>query len=235
MTQRSDPGRVRPLNQDAVSCTSDPSGRRGHLLLIADGMGGEKAGEVASRIAVDVVAEVYFAADLPPAEALRAALREANARIHHAAARPERRGMGTTCSALALRDGEAWTAHVGDSRIYRLRRGALERLTRVHSLWAQHVSEQGISPAHRAGQNILMRTLGNPGEIEIDVGPPLELQDGDRFVLCSDGLWDLVTDPEIAAAAEHTSIDTACESLVDLANARGGHDNISVVLVHVAG
>jgi protein phosphatase len=141
--------------------------------------------------------------------------------------------MGTTCSALALREGSSWTAHVGDSRIYRLRRGALERLTRVHSLWADHVSAHGVSPARRAGQNMLTRTLGAPGEIEIDLANAGAIEAGDRFVLCSDGLWGLVTDPEIASTAGRAAIEEACGALIDLANQRGGTDNVSVIVVHV--
>ena len=233
MTHRTDRGRVRTGNEDAVYCGADPSGRRGALMVLADGLGGANAGEVASRLAVESVVENYFASAHPPGAALRDALGEANRRVFAAAQAPETNGMGTTCSALVLAGNHASVAHVGDSRIYVLREGELQRLTRAHSLWAEQVSRNAVSPAVRVGQNVLTRVLGVPEDIEVDLTPALEVRHGDRFVLCSDGLWSVVTDPEIADTLHRGTLETACHELVDLANARGGPDNVSVILAHV--
>src|SRR5262249_55889304 len=146
MTQQSDRGRVRASNQDALYCGADPSGLRGHLMIVADGMGGANAGEVASRLAVETVVGSYFASLEPSDAALRQAFVEANRQVFRAAQAPEQSGMGTTCSALALRGPSACIAHVGDSRIYHLRGDDLRRLTRGHSLWAEEVERSGISP-----------------------------------------------------------------------------------------
>ena len=232
MTHRSDRGRVRPDNEDAVYCGVDPDGRRGYLMVIADGLGGADAGEVASRLAVESVVESYFRSQGSACAALRESLLEANRRVFCAGREPAKTGMGTTCSALVLRDGHACLAHVGDSRIYQLRNGYLQRLTRTHSLWAEQV-ERGFSPAARAGQNVLTRVIGVPGEVAVDVVEDIDLMDGDRFLLCSDGLWGVVTDPEIAATMEVNGVEASCGRLVGLANERGGPDNVSVIVAEL--
>lgn len=234
MTQRSDPGRVRPENQDAVYCGADPAGRRGHLMVLADGMGGANAGEIASRMAVDSVVESYFGSSGPPSPALRDALVEANRRIFEAAQAPETNGMGTTCSALVVLDKAAYLAHVGDSRIYHLREGHLQRLTRSHSLWAEQVERGVVSPATRAGQNVLTRVVGVPEPLEPDVLDGLGVRRGDRFLLCSDGLWGVVTDPELASTMEKYGVEESCQALLGLANERGAPDNVSVILAELS-
>jgi len=233
MTHLSDTGRVRSGNEDSVLCVADPTGNRGSLLVVADGMGGAAGGEVASRIAIETVAEVYFGSPSSPDESLGEALREANRRIHRAAFEKGRRGMGTTCSALALVAGQAAVAQVGDSRVYRYRGGDLSRLTRVHSVWAEAVSTQRIAPSVRDGQNVLTRALGGDGEIEVDVIAGVGVEGGDIYLLCSDGLWGQVTDAELAWALEHLEAKDACAHLVTLANDRGGPDNVTVALGHV--
>lgn len=236
MAHLSDRGRVRARNEDAVLCAPDPETRRGHLLVVADGMGGAEAGEVASRMAVTTVAEVYFASEAGPAgptEALVAAVVEANRRIFAASKEPGKKGMGTTCTAVAIADGGVAVAHVGDSRAYRLRRKHLERLTRVHSVWAEQVAHGRTSPANRAGQNVLTRALGVDGRIEAEARDGLVAEGGDRFLLCSDGLWGLVTDPEIAWALLNKEAEAACQYLVGLANERGGPDNVTVAMAEI--
>jgi len=231
--EMSDVGLVRSRNQDAVLCRADPTGARGVLLVVADGMGGQAAGEVASRMAVDTVADVYFGATDAPAAVLHQALTEANRRIAAASVeRADARGMGTTCVALAVIDGSACVLHVGDSRAYHLRGSALARLTRDESVWAAQV-RAGESPANAYGRNQLVQAVGT--EIELELQPPCEvaIEVGDRFLLCSDGLWGVVTDPELAAVAADADLDEACRRLVALANARGGQDNVTVVLAEV--
>lgn len=226
-----DPGRVRAENEDAFVHLKHPDPDRGYLIAIADGMGGASAGEVASRIAVDTLSEAYLAGDGPLPELLSRALEQANERINQAG----RAGhmMGTTCTALVMANGEAHVAHIGDSRAHRIRAGALARLTSVHSVWAERVRDGVISPAVTSGRNVLTRALGPEPEVTPDLVVGLDVEVGDRFVLCSDGLWGLVTDPEILAIVRGCSLQEACRRLVDLANERGGPDNITVLVAEV--
>ena len=231
--EATDVGLVRSRNQDAVLCRADPTGARGVLLVVADGMGGQAAGEVASRMAIDAVADVYFASAEAPATALRQGLAEANRRIVEAnAVQAEERGMGTTCVAVAVHGGRACALHVGDSRAYHLRGPVLVRLTRDESVWAEHV-RAGASPAQLYGRNQLLQAVGMEAELELQPPSELACQPGDRVLLCSDGLWGLVTDPELAAVAGAGDLAGACQRLVALANARGGSDNVSVVLAEI--
>lgn len=232
--EATDVGRVRARNQDATLCRADPAGARGVLLIVADGMGGQAAGEVASRMAVERVAAAYFAAAGPPAEALHDALVAANQEIAAAgAALDDARGMGTTCVAAAVVQGAAWVAHAGDSRAYHLRGGHLVRLTRDESVWANHV-RAGESPSALYGRNQLTQAVGTESALDLQPACEVPLAPGDRLLLCSDGLWGLVTDPELAAVASTGDLDTACRHLVAMANARGGPDNVTVVLAEVA-
>jgi len=231
-----DIGRVRSTNEDSVLCRPHPSAAGGHLMILADGLGGTDAGEVASNIAVHTVAEVYFASGAGGRGALQQALAEANARIYRTAReRPDTQAMGTTCTVLALENGQAWVAHVGDSRAYWIHEGMLTRLTQVHSVWAERVAAGGnrASPSNPEGRNMLTRAIGIEPEVTPDVSDPIDVAVGDRFVLCSDGLWGLVTDPEILAIVQANGDEDACQHLIQLANARGGHDNITVVVAEV--
>lgn len=200
-------------------------------MVVADGMGGSEAGEVASRIAVDTLSQAYLADDGPLADLLPAALARANERIYRAGQAGH--AMGTTCTAVVVVEGHAHIGHVGDSRAHRIRGDALTRLTSVHSVWAERVCEGGISPAITSGRNVLTRALGPEPQVTPDVVTGLDVAVGDRFVLCSDGLWGLVTDPEILAIVRTCSPQAACRRLVDLANERGGPDNVTVLVAEV--
>lgn len=238
---QTDPGCVRDANEDAGRHfqPQDPSllDRRGALTIVADGMGGHAAGEVASRIAVETVGRIYYEADGAPQEALRRAFCEANLRIYETSlADQSMRGMGTTCTALALCDGRAFIAHVGDSRAYLLRAGRLNLLTEDHSAVMEMVRQGIISreeARHHADKNVITRALGTTPEVEVSLlDPPLKVRVGDLFLLCSDGLYDLVEESEIerillAARNPHD----AGEKLIATARARGGHDNITVGIV----
>lgn len=223
------PGRARATNQDSLGYfeTADTALTRGRLFILADGMGGEAAGDVASRLAVDVVARAYF--EHPgeePARALERSVMAANQAIHAQGAAAENlRGMGTTCTALVLRGARAWIAHVGDSRAYRLQDGRLERLTTDHSL-----AHRGPSYAH-----VLTRALGVQPAVEVDlIAVSTTVRAGDVFLLCSDGLWGQVGDEDIAAIlAAEADLQLASQRMVDMANMRGGPDNISVIVVRV--
>jgi protein phosphatase len=221
-------GRVRANNQDWIGYfgASDDGPAKGRLFVLADGMGGEAGGEVASRLAVDVIAKAYFEnPSEEPATALQRSVTVANQAIHaQAAASEELRGMGTTCTALILCGSRAWVAHVGDSRAYRIRDGHVEQLTSDHSL-----AHRGAAYAH-----ILTRALGVQPEVDVDVIHVPGARPGDVFLLCSDGLWGQVGEADLAATLrEHLDLQIASQRMVDMANMRGGPDNISVIVARI--
>lgn len=239
---RSDRGCVRTHNEDQGRSVHpgnpDTLRAKGLLVLVADGMGGHAAGEVASATAADVIAQVYYASPDTPPNALHEAFVEANRVIYTGAQAQEgREGMGTTCTALVVRGNEAWAAHVGDSRLYRSRADHIERLTEDHSVVSEMVRDGLITEEEARThdqRNVITRALGIRADVEPTVREtPLPLQDGDVFLLSSDGLYDLVGEDEIGALLQQDDIHAAASGLVTLANERGGHDNITVGLVRV--
>ena len=231
----SDTGRQRSSNQDLYGESRAPDGSR--VLIVADGMGGHAGGETASRIAVETVCARVEGASQAPELALRDALAEANRAIfERARGDAGLAGMGTTGVALWFGPGGASAvAHVGDSRAYRLRGGRLERLTEDHSLVAE-LQRRGLLSEEQAAvhprRNELLRSLGIDPEVEVDVAP-VELEPGDCFLLCSDGLCGVLADDEIAAVLAREAPEQAARSLVDGANERGGPDNITVQIARV--
>lgn len=239
---RSDTGRHRPANEDCgqVIRPADAPRRttKGMLALVADGMGGHAAGEVASRMAADTIRRVYYAHDGRPHQALKDAFEQANRDVHRTAQEDERlRGMGTTCTALVVRNGQAFSAHVGDSRLYLLRQGRLRRLSEDHSLVAEMLREGLLTEddaRHHEDRNVITRALGLRATVDVALwAEPFAVQAGDRFVLCSDGLYDLVDEDDIAAIVAREAPYEAGAQLVDLANARGGYDNITVGVIRI--
>jgi protein phosphatase len=240
----SDLGMRRTNNQDSISAiiTDDVStwASRGHLLIVADGMGAHAAGELASKIAVDNIPHTYFKLrDLYPPAALRQAIRDANIAIHtKGQSSIGFQGMGTTCSCLVLLPHGALVAHIGDSRVYRLRGRMLEQLTFDHSLvWEMAAAgkmKEADVPAY-IPKNVITRSLGPHATVHIDLEGPYSAQAGDIFLLCSDGLSGQVTDEELGAILQSLPPEEAVETLVDLANFRGGPDNISVIVAQVVG
>ncbi|MGE5529247.1 MAG: Stp1/IreP family PP2C-type Ser/Thr phosphatase [Patescibacteria group bacterium] len=221
-----DSGRQRPNNQDAY-------GHRNGLFLVADGMGGYRGGEVASSIAVQCL--ISQASGSEPLAEMKAGFAAANLAIQeHAASRPECEGMGTTVAALYLTPGLGYLAHIGDSRIYRLRQGELEILTRDHSLVAELVRQGSLSAEEARNhprRSILTRALGTTEEPQVEYAE-VDLADGDTFLLCTDGLTTEVTDTEIASIlASGKSPRAKARQLVDLANRHGGSDNITAIVV----
>ncbi len=211
----------------------------GVLLVIADGMGGANAGEVASQLAAAAVLETYreLGAD-DPAAALGQAITRANAVVHEQASQnPEQRGMGTTCTAVAIRGDRLWLAHVGDSRAILVRGESFRRLTHDHSLVAELVERGHLTPEEALTdprRNQLTRCVGAAPETEADVMELVErLVPGDTIVLCSDGLHGLVTEGEIAMIAGDRAPGEGCDELIALANERGGPDNITVLIARV--
>jgi serine/threonine protein phosphatase PrpC len=236
--EQSDVGLRRAANQDAKAVLAPWSAeqyrRRGWLFVVADGMGAHAAGETASALAAEYVPLVYekHAAGSPPL-ALRLGIEQANAEIHsRGEASPDLKGMGTTCTALVIVPRGVIVGHVGDSRAYRVRAGTIEQLSRDHSLaWEieakKAAGEQGLPDVPR---NVITRSLGPHARVEVDLEGPFGIEDGDVFVLCSDGLSGQVADEEIGALAAGLPPTRAAEALVGLTLARGAPDNVTVIV-----
>ena len=240
----SDIGSRRLNNQDsqAVVLASGPEKwrRRGHLFMVADGMGAHAAGELASKLATDTIPLTYHKLnDRAPPDALREAIEDTNRIIHaRGEASGDFRGMGTTASVLVLLPQGALIAHVGDSRVYRLRQGHLEQLTFDHSLvWELRAAEKtaGRKVPDYVPKNVITRSLGPNPTVQIDLEGLFSIEVGDVFLLCSDGLSGQVSDEEIGKVLCCLPTEEAVRSLADLANLRGGPDNITVVVAGVTG
>jgi protein phosphatase len=242
----SDVGLTRAHNEDSFRC--DP---KLQIYVVADGMGGHSHGEVASRIAVDTVVEfierssdgdVTWPSGYDPdldrnANRLHAAIRVAHERVLRAIdGDAALSGMGTTLVGCVVADSKAVLAHVGDSRAYRMRDGALEQLTEDHT-WVHEQVLAGFLSAEQARnhplKNVVTRALGGETDVEIEV-QEIDLRAGDRLLLCSDGLTTMLSDAEIAerlgAKLPHEWI---CRNLIDDANSKGGLDNVTVLLIAV--
>ena len=223
-------GLVRSNNQDSLHPTSSGSSEETTLLMVADGMGGHVAGEVASRIAVDTAKEIVGTPGMRVVGANNAILLEV-------ADNQELAGMGTTLTLVEMGDdGYGRFAHVGDSRAYRFRNGVLEQLTDDHTVVAEYIAAGKIRPEDAAThpqRNMITRALGLTQNLVVDeFEEPLE--DGDRFLLCSDGVNSMLDTDQIARLLGSGTAEEAAWSLVEAANAAGGHDNISVLVVDVS-
>jgi len=213
--------------------------RKGRLAVIADGMGGHEGGQEASRLAVETVREVYdqVVGDDPQA-ALLESLAAAHTRIQdYAEQHPAFQGMGTTCTALVLRGRQLYFAHVGDSRLYLVRDARVLRLTRDHS-YVGRLVESGIVRAEDAEKHpqrhILTAALGAGREVAIDSAEQaVTLLEGDDLLLCTDGLWSVVTEEELETAVTTNTPSECCAALVKLARQRGGPDNITLQVLRV--
>jgi serine/threonine protein phosphatase PrpC len=239
---RTDVGMRRAANQDSQAvrmCTDyDEWSRCGHLFVVADGMGGHAVGDLASRIAVDTLPHAYFKRDADTIETrLRSAILAANKAINdRGRENREFEGMGTTCSVLSLSERGALVGHVGDSRVYRIRRGQIEQLTFDHSLqWEMirigRATAENVELFHP--RNVITRCLGPDAQVQVDVEGPFSVEAGDFFLLCSDGLTNHVTDVEIGQIVASLPPSESSRLLINLANCRGGSDNCTVVVVAV--
>ncbi|HEX5033429.1 MAG TPA: Stp1/IreP family PP2C-type Ser/Thr phosphatase [bacterium] len=221
------------------------------LYMVADGMGGHLGGEYASKLAVSTVEDVLRnlrfdpdatqirgvnEEDSDPGNQLSHAIREAGRRIHDQALFDENlRGMGTTAVAVLFQSPHLYIANVGDSRAYLVRNGKIEQVTEDHSLVSEQVKAGMISASDARGhklKNIITRSVGYQEEVDCDV-VRREAKHGDKLLLCSDGLSNLVEDSEIEQIIEKYDLHEACEKLVNSANSRGGDDNITVVILQV--
>ncbi|HTY48978.1 MAG TPA: Stp1/IreP family PP2C-type Ser/Thr phosphatase [Steroidobacteraceae bacterium] len=244
---QTDTGKVREHNEDTIANDPDIG-----LMVLADGMGGYNAGEVASGIAVktilNLVRESVEREDLGahdagsgmsrPSIILRDAIQRANKIIYQTArAQPQCEGMGTTVVSALMYDNRICVAHVGDSRLYRLRADKFEQVTMDHSLLQELVDRGFYSPeeAQRAAnKNYVTRALGVEPNVEVEI-QEVPVQKGDFYVLCSDGLSDMVEDDDIhlTISTFGANLDTVAKQLIQLANDNGGRDNVSVVMAHV--
>jgi len=239
----SDVGCQRENNEDSYlywePADDEEFQRKGRLAVIADGMGGHEGGQEASRMAVETVREVYDQALLDdPQAALVESFVAAHGRIQDFAEQhPAFQGMGTTCTALVLRGTQLYFAHVGDSRLYLIRGARIVRLTRDHS-YVGRLVESGIVRAEDAEKHpqrhILTAALGAGRELAVD-GPEqsVALQEGDDLLLCTDGLWSVVTEEELETAVSGNNPAECCAVLVKLARQRGGPDNITLQVLRV--
>lgn len=224
-----DTGRQRRANEDSHLA-------RAPLFVVADGMGGAQAGEVASRLAIESF-QAGLSAGGSPEAALAALAEEANARIHELShSHAEQAGMGTTLTAVYVGEREISIAHVGDSRAYRLREGRLERLTDDHSLVDELMRQGRLTPEEaleHPQRSVITRALGPEGSVEVDTRS-YSARDGDLYLLCSDGLTTMVPEERLAEILiAHPSLREAGEALIAAANEAGGRDNITVVLLRL--
>lgn len=229
-----DRGQFRPSNEDAFGYLMDAG-----VFVVCDGMGGAAAGEVASHASVEAFLGIYSsprdseAVDQPTL--LREAIAAANEAVYTLAEEDIRlRGMGTTLVALLVEERRAWVAHVGDSRCYRMRKGTLERLTEDHSLVDEQVRRGQITAAEAANsplRNVITRAIGSHGSVTPEIAE-VDVRSGDVLLLCSDGLVREVSDRQIGEVLQAaTSVEAACEQLIDAANTNGGKDNITCLVV----
>jgi PPM family protein phosphatase len=236
---QTDVGLRRSHNQDShaalPAADADQWHERGHVFVVADGMGAHAVGELASKLAADSIPHIYSKhAHEGPVSALRRAFVEANLSIHNRGqANKEFLGMGTTGTALVLRPEGAWVGHVGDSRAYRVRNSVIEQLSFDHSLVWELARRQRKSPEELEGvpSNVIIRSLGPEALVQVDVEGPHRLEPGDAFVLCSDGLSGPVEDRDIGAIVSNLPPTEASALLIHLANLHGGPDNITAMVV----
>jgi PPM family protein phosphatase len=242
-----DLGRVRSNNEDAFRIVEPLN-----LFILSDGMGGEAHGEIASSLAVDTIEKICSASKVDfgvtltgtagenwsePTRVLQNAVFQANFSIYQSSQEhPEQRGMGATLTAGWIEGSKLSLAHVGDSRAYLLRTGNLQQLTNDHSLVAEQVRRGIITPLQAEEsemQSVLLRALGAHPEVDVDVDE-FDLFPRDVLLLCSDGLTRMVTEPEIAGTLQaETDPEKAAQKLVDLANERGGLDNVTVIVARL--
>jgi protein phosphatase len=227
-----DVGQRRDHNEDAFVTFEAEDGAV--VLIVADGMGGHLAGEVASAIAIEVLQRELTQPAADPPGVLKAAIELANQEIWAEAERDhEKTGMGSTIVAAIVVGNQAYLANAGDSPAYLVRAGLAEQITRDHGLVAEQI-EAGLireeDADHHPFRHILTRCLGAEGTVEVELYPPRQLQDGDVLILCSDGLTEHVRKRELGALVTADDTDEVARDLVAVANQRGGHDNITVVV-----
>jgi serine/threonine protein phosphatase PrpC len=235
---KSDKGKVRKANEDSFS--NSKLKNDDYLFIVADGMGGHRAGDVASRLGVQTFLEYYKQLrgnETPISEAMTLSLKEANATILRKATSDfSKKGMGTTFSALSISGNQAYIVHVGDSRIYLIRDSKIVRRTTDHTFVERMVMEGRITEEEariHPQRNILYMSLGAKENMVLDVIDRFEIYDGDIFVMCSDGLNNMVSDNIIKEYALSFYPERSTKELIKLANENGGMDNVTVQVIHI--
>jgi protein phosphatase len=234
-TGLTDPGLIRSVNQDAYYI--DPDGR---FFIVADGMGGHAGGQEASRIATEAIQRhlaAHWLTDESAAVLLETALLKANqAILQDQSSHPERSDMGTTAVVLIVRDEQFWCAHIGDSRLYRLRGPKIEQITEDHTWVAKAMKGGDITPEQarqHPWRHVLSQCLGREDLRQMDI-QPVDVQTGDRLLLCSDGLTEELSDHSIASHLKSIrAAEKAAIALINAAKDKGGRDNITVVIVTI--
>jgi protein phosphatase len=240
VTSCTDAGLVRSFNEDSLAASAELG-----LMVLADGMGGYKAGDVASQLAIGVLVQEIkqfrngqAGTTAALAQSVSAAIKKANTAIFKTAtADANYQGMGTTLVMMALAGNRAVIAHVGDSRLYRLRKDRLELITRDHSVLQEQVTQRMISAEEAKlshNRNLVTRALGVEATVELELQEEPVLP-GDIYLLCSDGLNDMVDDADIELVLRSlkANLPLAAQQLVMIANDHGGHDNVSVILAKI--
>jgi serine/threonine protein phosphatase PrpC len=233
----SDIGKKRTANEDYFGLYE---GIYGNLIVVCDGMGGNKGGYRASRLAVETIKEEFDkikGINYDPKVVLKEAMIQADIKMKkESAENVELKEMGSTAVILLIKEGEAYTAHIGDSRIYMIREGNIHQLTKDHSL-VQQMIDGGIITAERAkdhpNKNVIVRSLGADGSSEPEIAEPFQVFKNDYYILCSDGLTAYVDEYELQEIVTTNSPQVSCSKLINIANERGGKDNITVQIVKV--
>ena len=232
----SDVGRVREVNEDYFGSFH---GKFGELLIVCDGMGGHKGGETASRLAVETIKNHFenLNSDYDVKLELQNALTAANIKLVETARKDKSlAGMGSTAVIVLFKNGLAYTANLGDSRIYLVRDKKIKQLTTDHSLVQQMIDSDMLSTEEAENhpkKNVITKSLGREGEAEPDIFEPIKLHKNDKFILCTDGLTNYVKDREILDIAANNPVQQAAGKLIDMANEKGGSDNITVQIAEV--
>ena len=243
---QTDVGRVRAGNEDSYKVLSGKKSPLGidALLIVADGMGGHAAGEVASRMAVDGIVSLITGPDSSPSiegqgylKFLCGIVQQVNNTVFQASQDEDKRGMGTTCTMAVVRGDQLFVSHVGDSRAYLLRAGSLHQITQDHS-WVEEQVAQGTLGREEArdhpNRNIITRAVGLEPQVKVD-GYLVSLADQDILLLCSDGLTTMIEDSQITEILSDHGPAEACRALISAANSQGGHDNITVAIARATG
>jgi serine/threonine protein phosphatase PrpC len=239
-----DVGAVRTSNEDSVSVVIPEELRqlreKGVLAVVADGMGGHEGGEVASGIAVTRVGERYYKERGDPQESLLRAFEAANHEIYeHARKHSKLAGMGTTCTAVAVVNGMAYSAHVGDSRVYLVRSEQIYCMTEDHSATMEMVKRGMLTLAEARNheeRNVILRAMGTRPQLEVALWTtPFPLRQDDRLLLCSDGLYERLEDRELASVASSREPAEACHELIRIAIERVSSDNVTVAILQLGG
>jgi serine/threonine protein phosphatase PrpC len=229
---KTDKGLVRKENEDAFCIEKDLG-----LLAIADGMGGHASGEVASKMAIEILRDFLKKEGEPLLDRLNSGAKLANKTIYDAShSQSHLNGMGTTLTAVQLDGNRLSIAHVGDSRVYLIRGGVIEQITDDHTIVSEQVARGMMTRGEAARsdmRNILSRALGIAPEVDVDI-EALTVSEGDQLVLCSDGLSELISDDEILSEVQSSKKpEIVCNELVNLAIQRGGEDNITVIVAYL--